>query len=201
MKPARGKVRPTPQAVARAEAVVAASKDDPTLNVKDSLTKVQQHQSTSREQQTKGPAKSERDDEARSEQDATVRRLLEDSGCVLGQKERDDPPLNLVERMDIDSTHVTEIRCVPSFSWAGPCRKLDQAYERIRTIGKGLSGVVHLARPKDGGPLVALKRLHSKLSANSGVEDGTMTEAVREAAILSMLQHPNVVGLKVRSVV
>jgi serine/threonine protein kinase len=43
---------------------------------------------------------------------------------------------------------------VDRFSWAAPCRQLETAYERIRTIGRGRSGVVHLARHKarsDGG--------------------------------------------------
>jgi cell division cycle 2-like protein len=128
-----------------------------------------------------------------------VRRLLEECGCTLGESERERES-QLDETVGTASARITEVGHVQRFSWAGPCRKLDQAYETIRTIGKGLSGVVHLARPKDppGGPLVALKRLHSKLSANAvgPGEDGAMTEAVREVAILSMLQHPNIVGLK-----
>lgn len=104
-------------------------------------------------------------------------------------------------------------------------------YERLKTIGRGRSGVVHLARvrmPKEaqaqaeveGGvspgksdseappstprkdKYVALKRLHSKLSANAGGagQDGVLTEATREVQILSTLKHPNVIGLKVGAV-
>lgn len=120
---------------------------------------------------------------------------------------------------------------VVRFSWAAPCRQLETTYERIRTIGRGRSGVVHLARHKalgDGGDgeaatvapegersehaegcrtdatvstssLVAFKRLHSQMSANSsgpGQEPGVMTEAVREVQILSSVRHPNVVALE-----
>lgn len=129
--------------------------------------------------------------------------------------------------------HQAALQEVDRFSWAAPCRQLETAYERIRTIGRGRSGVVHLARHKPRGDgdgdgeaaaaaapegevefterektdaaaaatssLVAFKRLHSQMSANSsgpGQEPGVMTEAVREVQILSSVRHENVVALE-----
>ena len=46
---------------------------------------------------------------------------------------------------------------------------------------------------------MALKRLHSKLSANAGGpgQDGVLTEATREVQLLSALRHPNIIGMRV----
>lgn len=64
-------------------------------------------------------------------------------------------------------------------------------YERMNTIDEGMYGVVHRARSKDTGEVVALKRI--KMDMGFGVFPIT---SLREINILLSMNHPNVVNLK-----
>jgi serine/threonine protein kinase len=64
-------------------------------------------------------------------------------------------------------------------------------YDVVREIGKGGMGTVFLARPKDGGPEVAVKALHSRYAQNEDL----VRRFRREAHLVQKLDHPNVVKL------
>ncbi|PWA63009.1 Protein kinase, catalytic domain-containing protein [Artemisia annua] len=72
----------------------------------------------------------------------------------------------------------------------GPsCRNVFE-FERLRKISEGTYGVVHQARDKKTGEIVALKKV------KMGKEEGFPLTALREIKLLGELQHPYVVGLK-----
>nr|GEU48040.1 cyclin-dependent kinase 11 [Tanacetum cinerariifolium] len=72
----------------------------------------------------------------------------------------------------------------------GPsCRNVFE-FERLKKISEGTYGVVHKARDKKTGEIVALKKV------KMGKEEGFPLTALREIKLLGELQHPYVVGLK-----
>lgn len=72
----------------------------------------------------------------------------------------------------------------------GPsCRNVFE-FERLKKISEGTYGVVHKARDKKTGEIVALKKV------KMGKEEGFPLTALREIKLLGEIQHPYVVGLK-----
>jgi len=67
--------------------------------------------------------------------------------------------------------------------------KVDK-YEKIKQVGEGTYGVVHMARDVDTQEIFALKaiRLESE-------DEGIPSTAIREIALLKELHHPNIVRL------
>ena len=63
-------------------------------------------------------------------------------------------------------------------------------YEKLKQIGEGTYGVVHSAKDKNTGGLVALKKIRLQSE-----DEGVPSTAIREIAILKELNHPNVVDL------
>lgn len=61
-------------------------------------------------------------------------------------------------------------------------------YQKIARVGEGTYGVVHKARDRETGEIVALKRI--RLEAD---DEGIPSTAIREIALLKELQHPNIV--------
>lgn len=72
------------------------------------------------------------------------------------------------------------------------CRSVHSSYERLNTIDEGTYGVVHRAKCKDTGEVVALKKV--KLDKNS--PGGFPITSLREVNILLSLKHPNIIELK-----
>ncbi|KYR02636.1 p34-cdc2 protein [Tieghemostelium lacteum] len=70
-------------------------------------------------------------------------------------------------------------------------------YSQEGTIGEGTFGVVSLARVKDTGQLVALKKIRKVLFNNGKPlpDDGVNFSAIREIKILQELKHENVINL------
>lgn len=71
------------------------------------------------------------------------------------------------------------------------CRRVEAVYERLNTIDEGTYGVVHRARNKKTGEVVALK----KVKLNKSVSGFPIT-SLREINILLQLDHPNIVRVK-----
>jgi cyclin-dependent kinase len=63
-------------------------------------------------------------------------------------------------------------------------------YVKIDRIGEGAYGVVHKARDRNTGELVALKRIRL-----DNEEEGVPCTAIREISLLKELKHPNIVTL------
>ena len=63
-------------------------------------------------------------------------------------------------------------------------------YTKLDKIGEGAFGIVHKAKDKDSGELVALKRI--RIEADEG---GVPCSAIREISLLKELKHPNIVKL------
>lgn len=62
-------------------------------------------------------------------------------------------------------------------------------YEKIRVVGRGAYGVVHLCRRRADGNMVIIKQIP--------VEEMTKEErqaALTEVKVLDMLQHPNIIA-------
>ena len=66
----------------------------------------------------------------------------------------------------------------------------DQKYTKLDKIGEGAFGIVHKAKDKDTGELVALKRIRFDQE-----EEGVPCTAVREISLLKELKHPHIVKL------
>ena len=64
-------------------------------------------------------------------------------------------------------------------------------YEKLERLGEGTFGVVHKARHKGTGDIVALKKMRLE-----GEDDGVPATALREIAILRELKHWNVIHLQ-----
>ncbi|KAF5792937.1 putative protein-serine/threonine kinase CMGC-CDK-PITSLRE family [Helianthus annuus] len=79
--------------------------------------------------------------------------------------------------------------CTGSGIWPS-CRHVTE-YERLGKINEGTYGVVHKARDKKTGEVVALKKV--KLGSD---REGFPVTALREINILGMLQHPSLVEMK-----
>jgi cyclin-dependent kinase 7 len=65
-----------------------------------------------------------------------------------------------------------------------------EKYEVIKALGQGTWGVVHMAKQKATGRLVALKKIKSERP-----EDGINFTAIREIKLLREFKHPNVIEL------
>merc|ERR1711934_745950 len=63
-------------------------------------------------------------------------------------------------------------------------------YEKLEKIGEGTYGVVHKAKDKESGEIVALKKVRM-----GNEDEGVPSTALREIALLKEIQHPNTVGL------
>ncbi|KAM0033215.1 putative protein-serine/threonine kinase CMGC-CDK-PITSLRE family [Helianthus debilis subsp. tardiflorus] len=79
--------------------------------------------------------------------------------------------------------------CTGSGIWPS-CRHVTE-YERLGKINEGTYGVVHKARDKKTGEVVALKKV--KLGSD---REGFPVTALREINILGMLHHPSLVQMK-----
>jgi len=64
-------------------------------------------------------------------------------------------------------------------------------YEKLERLGEGTFGVVHKARHRESGDMVALKKMRL-----DGEEDGVPATALREIATLRELKHQNVIELQ-----
>lgn len=73
---------------------------------------------------------------------------------------------------------------------AGLVQSLLDQFHKLETIGEGTYGVVHKAKNKSTGELVALKMIRMESE-----DEGIPSSAIREVAILKELQHPNIVRL------
>ena len=72
----------------------------------------------------------------------------------------------------------------------GVVRRPAADYEKLGVIGEGTFGVVHRARHKSTGKLVAVKKMRSR-----GIKSGIELATVREIMLLQELHHPNVIEL------
>ena len=63
-----------------------------------------------------------------------------------------------------------------------------EKYEVIKALGQGTWGVVHMAKQKSTGRLVALKKIKSERP-----EEGINFTAIREIKLLREFKHPNVI--------
>mmetsp|Transcript_21911 Transcript_21911/g.36304 ORF Transcript_21911/g.36304 Transcript_21911/m.36304 type:complete len:300 (-) Transcript_21911:224-1123(-) len=66
-----------------------------------------------------------------------------------------------------------------------------EKYQKIEKIGEGTYGVVYKAKDRQGGEIVALKKI--RLEAE---DEGVPSTAIREISLLKELRHPNIVRLK-----
>lgn len=73
--------------------------------------------------------------------------------------------------------------------WHG-CRRVDQ-YERKKHIGEGVYGVVHKAKCKETGAIVALKQVRMDEEIKGG--EGFPLTALRETNVLLSLEHSNLI--------
>ncbi|KAK9829831.1 hypothetical protein WJX72_008122 [[Myrmecia] bisecta] len=73
----------------------------------------------------------------------------------------------------------------------GGCRSIEHCYERLDQIGEGTYGQVYLARDKQDGSLVALKKIRM-----DNEKEGFPITAIREIKLLKRLKNENVVNLK-----
>ena len=65
-----------------------------------------------------------------------------------------------------------------------------ERYLKLDKIGEGTYGVVHKAKDRTSGEIIALKRI--LLEAE---DEGIPSTAIREISLLKELQHPNIVRL------
>lgn len=65
-----------------------------------------------------------------------------------------------------------------------------ERYQKLEKIGEGTYGVVHKAKDKQTGEIIALKKI--RLEAE---DEGIPSTAIREISLLKELQHPNIVRL------
>jgi cyclin-dependent kinase len=65
-----------------------------------------------------------------------------------------------------------------------------EKYVKMERIGEGTYGVVHKAKDKKTGDLLALKRIRLEDTA-----EGIPSTAIREISLLKQLRHPNIVKL------
>lgn len=72
----------------------------------------------------------------------------------------------------------------------GGCRSVDR-YDRLHQIGEGTYGQVFLAKDRDTGELVALKKIRM-----DNEKEGFPITAIREIKLLKVLDHENVIRLK-----
>lgn len=63
-------------------------------------------------------------------------------------------------------------------------------YEKLEKIGEGAYGVVYKAKDTETGEIYALKKIRVESE-----DEGVPSAAIREIAMLSELQHPNIVKL------
>lgn len=63
-------------------------------------------------------------------------------------------------------------------------------YEKLEKLGEGTYGVVHKARDRQTGQIVALKKIRLEKE-----DDGVPSTAIREISLLKGLRHPNIVSL------
>lgn len=63
-----------------------------------------------------------------------------------------------------------------------------ERYQKLEKVGEGTYGVVHKAKDRTSGALVALKKI--RLDAE---DEGIPSTAIREISLLKELQHPNIV--------
>lgn len=76
------------------------------------------------------------------------------------------------------------------------CRSVN-CFDRERTINEGSYGVVHKARDKETGEVVALKKI--KMNNGRGSKrnrTGFPITSLREINILQRIRHPNIIQLK-----
>ena len=72
----------------------------------------------------------------------------------------------------------------------GGCRSVER-YERLDQIGEGTYGQVYLARDRETGEMVALKKIRME-----NEKEGFPITAIREIKLLKLLNHENVIRLK-----
>eukprot|EP00793_Prasinoderma_coloniale_P000668 PRCOL_00003818-RA len=78
---------------------------------------------------------------------------------------------------------------------ASPCAaagaRLHNNFERIEQVGEGTYGMVYMARDKETGEIVALKKVRMDKE-----KEGVPITAIREIKILKALNSPYIVKLK-----
>jgi len=74
------------------------------------------------------------------------------------------------------------------------CRNVNKCYTHVNQISEGVYGVVHRAKCKESGQIVALKKIKYWKSVS-----GFPLSSLREISLLMALDHPNII--KVREVV
>ncbi|MEM8713767.1 MAG: serine/threonine-protein kinase, partial [Planctomycetota bacterium] len=78
---------------------------------------------------------------------------------------------------------------VPDESTSGGATRIVGGYRLLDRLGAGGMGVVHRARPLEGGPDVALKLLHPQMKS----EPEARERFAREATAIECLDHPSIV--------
>ena len=66
-----------------------------------------------------------------------------------------------------------------------------EAYDQLKTVGRGAFAVVKLVRRKSDGVMFACKTIQCPMSDLSAKE---RTEITQEVKLLAILRHPNVIG-------
>ncbi|MCJ1398729.1 Cdc2- kinase [Xylographa trunciseda] len=78
-----------------------------------------------------------------------------------------------------------------SAEFLGDCTTID-SFEQLNQLGEGTYGVVHRAKERASGNLVALKQIRMSLEER---QNGTPITALREISILRSLKHVNIVNV------
>ncbi|KAI7740382.1 hypothetical protein M8C21_012729 [Ambrosia artemisiifolia] len=133
------------------------------------------------------PESGEFKQEAVKRNDGVSSLSTEDSKYVDDKVAGDGDSLGYVSSESDDEYETS--RCARSGIWPG-CRHVTE-YERLGKISEGTYGVVHKARDKKTGEVVALKKVKV-----GGDREGFPVTALREINILGMLQHPSLVEMK-----
>uniref|UniRef100_A0A6A7FY80 Cyclin-dependent kinase G-2-like isoform X1 n=3 Tax=Hirondellea gigas TaxID=1518452 RepID=A0A6A7FY80_9CRUS len=101
------------------------------------------------------------------------------------------PPSPFVQRQLSENENAKEEEYVPFDPSIMKCRDVSAEYERLNTIDEGMYGVVHRARSRKTGEIVALKKVKMERT-----QSGFPITAIREVTLLLALKHPNIVDVR-----